>query len=252
MFLLDQFNLAGHYKHGFMDKHGNYIEEQKHELLDPEQPGKEDINEVIDENNDIAGPSTVSFGVLPDVPITSEHNWAAGGTEKDIFCTGVAFSVGAGVSVSAGEMSIGGGIDQGFGLNTIDGDNRYESSTVWGLCGGGGESLLPDNPIPTPDDAPANAGSKMDVGISFEATAGFWSSVGALPGFAKVIEVNWQAWIFSGGVALVETFNDFWLGSTGYNGMTVRYGNPYRQLPCCDHDSTSILPSPSPIHLLFI
>lgn len=220
----DIFNLAGHYKHGFMDRHGNYIEEQKHELLDPEQPGKEDINEVIDENNDIAGPSTVSFGVLPDVPITSEHNWAAGGTEKDIFCTGVAFSVGAGVSVSAGEMSIGGGIDQGFGLNTIDGDNRYESSTVWGLCGGGGESLLPDNPIPTPDDAPANAGSKMDVGISFEATAGFWSSVGALPGFAKVIEVNWQAWIFSGGVALVETFNDFWIGSTGYNGMTVSFG----------------------------
>ena len=45
-----------------------------------------------------------------------------------------------------------------------------------------------------------------------------------MPGYAKVIEVNWQAWIFSGGVALVETFEPLWSESTGFNGMTVSFG----------------------------
>ena len=158
-----------------MDKHGNYIEERKHELFEPELlVDNEVINEVMDENP-IAGPISF-FGELPDVPPSGINNVAVTGVQKDIFCTGVAFSGGGGVSASAGSMSIGAGIDQGFGYNSVDEVDKYESATVWGLCGGGGDSLLP--PKPSADDAPRSGAKDMDVGISFEATAGFWSSVG--------------------------------------------------------------------------
>jgi hypothetical protein len=49
--------------------------------------------------------------------------------------------------------------------------------------------------------------------------------ISALPGFAQVREVNWQIWIFSGSLAMVETFNkDFWTETDGINGLTLSMG----------------------------
>jgi hypothetical protein len=52
---------------------------------------------------------------------------------------------------------------------------NYESSMVWGLCGSV-DFPFPDSPEKVSKaGSDADKGNQLDLGVSFEVTAGFWS-----------------------------------------------------------------------------
>ena len=84
-----------------MDKYGSYIDHPTDMLLDPTA----DVEEFIATTG---GMSCDEGARLLNSSMTCD--------QRNLYCTGLAFSVGAGVSGSAGPMSIGGGVDFGFGI----------------------------------------------------------------------------------------------------------------------------------------
>jgi hypothetical protein len=96
----DLFNYVGHYKHGFMDKYGKAIVNPHDTLLDPEMEYLETESGAgldCDDGAKVLNPS-----------MTCE--------QRNMYCSGLAFSVGVGVGGSVGPISIGGGVDFGFGI----------------------------------------------------------------------------------------------------------------------------------------
>ena len=146
-----QFNYAGHFKHGFMDRNGQYISHPTDFLLDPE------VEESVQ---------------------TSAH---VDDRQKDTWCTGLAFSVGGGISVEAGPMSVGGGVDWGFGTNDRL-RSKYEESWVYGFCSSEDSINIAEQKdkakAPETKDAKKNSKSGGSVSAGIEATVGFWRSVG--------------------------------------------------------------------------
>lgn len=134
-----------------MDRNGQYIEHPSDFLLDPQ------VDELVQ--------------------TTAEVNV----NQKNTYCTGVAFSVGGGVSVEAGPMSVGSGVDWGFGVNNRDRE-KYEESWVWGICMNDDSINIADADqkakSPAAKDAKKDNKSGGSVSAGIEATVGFWRSVG--------------------------------------------------------------------------
>lgn len=82
-----------------MNKFGRYVEHPSDSLLDP---STESVNFL----------STQSASTCDAAKLNPSMTC----NQKNMYCTGLAFSVGLGVGASAGPVSIGGGIDFGFGI----------------------------------------------------------------------------------------------------------------------------------------
>ena len=80
-----------HYRHGIMDEWGNYLAVKEDVIVD--EPKKEEVK--------VGGPRT-SFN--------SDN-------EKRLMCTGQAWSIGGDLSVGAGPVTFGVGVEQVFGYN---------------------------------------------------------------------------------------------------------------------------------------
>lgn len=104
----DLFNYAAHYKHGFMDKFGRFIENPDDTLLDPEAVDFSFAKTEEGYWNDVAYAAETCNNEAKDMGL---DNCA----QKIVYCSGLAFSVGIGGEISAVGVSIGGGIDFGFG-----------------------------------------------------------------------------------------------------------------------------------------
>ena len=192
----DLFNYVGHYKHGFMNKYGRYIDHPTDTLLDPEDEFATDWDDDDD----------------PDACDALLLNSGMDCQQKDYYCTGLAFSVGVGGDITQGSMSIGGGVDFGFGLQDENGE-KYEETYVWGVCGG--------HPGP-PDPEDVAKGEALEVGISVGMSVGAWTNTGHIPGYADTVSISLQVAAIEIGITLVETYaNEEWQNSNGYHGFLL-------------------------------
>eukprot|EP00956_Cyclotella_meneghiniana_P032975 scaffold92573_cov106-Cyclotella_meneghiniana.AAC.2 len=98
---------AQHFRHGIIDEWGNYLEA-------PPAAGVEE-------------------GAVPEqeklLDTSSTLGRTATNTEKDLACTGAAFTTGADVTATVGPISVGGGVERAFGYNGV------KPSTQVGGCG---------------------------------------------------------------------------------------------------------------------
>jgi hypothetical protein len=85
-----------------MNKYGRYIDHPTDKLLDP--------------TAEVAKFAAATVGEMTCEEGARRLNPEMTCDQRNLYCTGLAFSVGAGVGVSAGPMSIGGGVDFGFGV----------------------------------------------------------------------------------------------------------------------------------------
>ncbi len=185
-----------------MDSYGNYIEDKKDSLLlfDQEKDPRLMHPMVSKPDTSLMHPRpspVVGEGGIPQPPSESVNLGSSlSDAQQNIFCTGLGFSVGFEGSADAGQLSAGAGLEYGFGLSAVSAEN-YEEGFYYGICGSG--SFGPESDVPT-DTGTAERKTKngADVGVSFSATAGFWHSTSALPGFGESYEVSFQHWIFQG------------------------------------------------------
>ena len=84
-----------------MNKYGRYIDHPTDTLLDPTV----EVEEFV----------TTAEGMTCEEG-AKRLNSAMTCDQRDMYCTGLAFSAGIGVGVSAGPMTLGGGVDFGFGI----------------------------------------------------------------------------------------------------------------------------------------
>jgi hypothetical protein len=192
--IADLFHYAGHFKHGFMDRNGQYISHPTDFLLDPEVEESAQTSDYVNKE------------------------------QKNTWCTGLAFSVGGGISVEAGPMSVGGGVDWGFGNSNRERE-AYEESWVWGVCMDEDSINIAEQKdkaqAPETKDAKKNSKSGGSVSGGVEATVGFWRSVGDIPGSSKSYELSFQYLIVSGSIAVVTI--------TSYDPAGKRAGWQYHQ-----------------------
>jgi len=193
----DLFNYAGHYKHGFMDKNGEYIQHESDFLLDP-------VDEEL-------------------LQTSADVNTA----QRNTYCSGVSYSVGGGVSAEMGPLSIGGGVDFGFG-NLDRERTNYAEAWVWGVCGLGDSVNIHD----ADDAAAAKKDSKDQSSVpsfGIEASVGFWFSVGDIPGTSRTYELSFQYLIIQGSISVIDITHDGndgagWSHSKGPGGFVFSVG----------------------------
>jgi hypothetical protein len=97
-----------------MDNMGNYLVHPTDTLIEFDAVDT-DLPTEITTSPSLGAEESEYQSILPGVDPTVSSTRVTG-TEQQTYCTFAAYSVGVGASVSAGPMSIGGGIDIGFGI----------------------------------------------------------------------------------------------------------------------------------------